>query len=110
MSFESKNIEAIYASKVAKRYDYSMPPFFLRWKRKAFNESSLKKGDTVLVFCCGTGLDFPYIIDEIGDEGKIIGVDFSADMLQSASEKIQKENWKNIELIEAVVRICINDY
>ncbi|MBC8147826.1 MAG: class I SAM-dependent methyltransferase [Bacteroidetes bacterium] len=96
-----KKIEAIYAGKVAKKYDFSMPPFFLKWKKKAYNQSALKKGDTVLVFCCGTGLDFQYIYEKIGETGKIIGVDFSAKMLNSAKLKIEKKNWKNIELIEA---------
>jgi len=30
MTFESQKIEAIYAGKVARKYDYSMPPFFLK--------------------------------------------------------------------------------
>ena len=97
----SKEIEEIYAGKVAKKYDFSLPPFFALWKKKAFKDSSLKKGDSVLVFCCGTGLDFPHILKKIGKEGEIVGVDFSSEMLQKAKEKIRKENWTNIELIEA---------
>ncbi len=101
MTFDSKNIKEIYAGKVSTKYDFSLPPFFARWKKKAFDESSLKIGDLVLVFCCGTGLDFPHILSKIGKEGKIIGVDFSAEMLEIAKEKIIKNNWKNIELVEA---------
>ncbi len=101
MTFESKKIEQIYAGKVAKKYDLSMPPFFVRWKKLAFNDSSLKSGDKVLVFCCGTGLDFPYILRKIGKDGEIVGVDFSSEMLNKAKEKIRKKKWENIELIEA---------
>jgi ubiquinone/menaquinone biosynthesis C-methylase UbiE len=101
MNLESKKIKEIYAGKVAARYDFSMPPFFVAWKKKAFNDSSLKRGDRVLVFCCGTGLDFPPILKKIGKEGSIIGVDFSSEMLKSAKEKIKKNNWENVELIEA---------
>ena len=101
MTFESKKIEEIYAGKVAKKYDLSMPPFFARWKKKAFNDSSLKSGDRVLVFCCGTGLDFPHILRKIGKDGEIVGVDFSSEMLNKAKEKIRKKKWENIELIEA---------
>ena len=101
MSFDSKNIENIYAGNVAKKYDFSIPPFFAVWKKKAFDDSSLKKGDRVLVFCCGTGLDFPHILKKIGKDGKIIGVDFSHEMLKKAKEKISKKKWRNIELIEA---------
>ena len=101
MKLESKAVEEIYAGKVARKYDFSIPPFFAMWKRRAFKESSLKKGDAVLVFCCGTGLDFPHILEKIGKEGKIVGVDFSSEMLAAATEKIHKNHWKNIELIEA---------
>ncbi len=101
MKVDSKNIRKIYAGKVAKKYDFSLPPFFAKWKKKAFNESALKNGDQVLVFCCGTGLDFPHILEKIGKEGNIVGVDFSTEMLEKAKEKIKKNNWDNIELIEA---------
>ncbi|MCK5208902.1 MAG: class I SAM-dependent methyltransferase, partial [Cyclobacteriaceae bacterium] len=97
----SKEIEEIYAGKVANKYDFSLPPFFALWKKKAFKDSSLKKGDSVLVLCCGTGLDFPHILKKIGKDGKIIGVDFSHEMLKKAKEKISKKKWGNIELIEA---------
>ena len=103
MNFDSKTIENIYEGTVAKKYDFSMPPFFSIWKKKAFNESSLKNGDRVLVFCCGTGLDFPHILEKIGKDGKIVGVDFSSEMLKKAKEKIRIEKWENIELIEADV-------
>ncbi|MDA3952373.1 MAG: class I SAM-dependent methyltransferase [Bacteroidales bacterium] len=101
MSFKAQKIKEIYEGKVAKKYDLSMNHFFARMKRKAFNDSSLKNGDCVLVFCCGTGLDFPHILRKIGKNGKIIGVDFSTEMLKKAKEKIRKNNWENIELIEA---------
>lgn len=101
MNLESKKIKQIYAGKMAAKYDFSMPPFFAGWKKKAFDESSLKKGDRVLVFCCGTGLDFPYILDRIGEEGSIIGIDFSAEMLKNAKEKIRANKWENVELVEA---------
>jgi len=101
MIFDSKNIEEIYAGKTAKNYDFSMPSFFARWKKLGFNDSSLKYGDSVLVFCCGTGLDFPHILKKVGKNGEIVGVDFSSEMLKKAKEKIRKENWGNIELIQA---------
>lgn len=101
MNLDSKKIRKIYSGKVAKKYDFSLPPFFTKWKKKAINDSALKNGDQVLVFCCGTGLDFPHILKNIGSEGKIVGVDFSSIMLEKAKEKIEKENWTNIELIEA---------
>lgn len=101
MSIESNKIEEIYSGKVAKKYDFSLPPFFARWKKIAIDNSSLKKGDRVIVFCCGTGLDFPHILKKIGKEGKIVGIDFSSEMLKKAKDRIKREKWENIEIIEA---------
>ena len=39
MGFDSKKVEDIYAGNVARKYDFSMPPFFAKWKKKAFNLS-----------------------------------------------------------------------
>ena len=96
MTSDSKKIEEIYAGKVAEEYDSSMPPLFTRWKKKAFDDSSLIRGNRVLVFCCGTGLDFPHILRKIGKEGGIVGVDFSSEMLNKANERISKNQWENI--------------
>jgi len=103
MVINANKIQEIYAGRVVNRYDSFMSHFFKNFKNKAFNESSLKQGETVLVFCCGTGLDFPYILNKIGSQGKIIGIDFSEQMLSQAENKIQKHNWINVELIQADV-------
>ncbi len=103
MPFESKKIEEIYDGKVAEKYDLPISHFFGKYKKFAFNDSSLRKGDRVLVFCCGTGLDFPHILKKIGKDGEIVGVDFSSEMLNKAKEKIRKNKWENIELSEADV-------
>lgn len=86
MTLESKIIEEIYAGKVAKRYDLPISHFFGEYKKLAFNDSSLKSGDRVLVFCCGTGLDFPHILRKIGEDGEIVVVDFSSEMLNKVKE------------------------
>ncbi|MBN1501774.1 MAG: methyltransferase domain-containing protein [Spirochaetes bacterium] len=96
-------VKSIYSGFVAKHYDRSMSHFFARLKKKAFSASSLKKGDRVLVFCCGTGLDFPHLLKKIGNEGSIVGVDFSEFMLKQAQKKIEKKKWTNIQLINADV-------
>jgi demethylmenaquinone methyltransferase/2-methoxy-6-polyprenyl-1,4-benzoquinol methylase len=59
---------------------------------------NLKKGDTVVDLCCGTGLNFPHLYNKVGPEGKVIGVDLSFDMLKEAEKQIIKEGWKNFTL------------
>jgi ubiquinone/menaquinone biosynthesis C-methylase UbiE len=57
----------------------------------------------VLVFCCGTGREFAAILERIGSEGSIVGVDFSAAMLARAQHTLEREGWTNVTLIEADV-------
>ena len=82
MGLDASKEEAIYTGKLVRRYDFSMPHSFSTWKKRAFADSAMKNGDRVLVFCCGTGLDFPHIQKIIGHQGRIIGVDFSSKMLK----------------------------
>lgn len=77
------------------------PTFMFREKylrRKAVESLGLKKGDTVLDLACGTGLNFSYLQEAIGPEGKLIGFDHSKEMLHSAEQKINQNQWKNVEL------------
>jgi len=83
---------------VKKRIEAGSCLILLRLRSK-FSKSF--NGERVLVFCCGTGLDFSHILKKIGKDGKIIGVDFSSEMLKKAEKIIKKEKWDNIELIEA---------
>lgn len=110
MKLTSEKVKAIYNGKTGKKYDMSMSHFFGRLKKKAFEASSLKKGDSVLVFCCGTGLDFPYIQSRIGTGGSIIGIDFSSQMLEKAAKLVERYDWENIELIQDDVTNLKNNY
>lgn len=95
-----KDLKKRYSDYLASRYDRDMPSFVRGWKYKTYAESNLKKGDHVIVFCCGTGEDFPMIQSLIGDQGSIHGVDFSAGMLALAKQKIEQFGWHNITLEE----------
>jgi ubiquinone/menaquinone biosynthesis C-methylase UbiE len=63
--------------------------------------AALKPGDKVLDFACGAGANFPYIMERIGSTGKLVGVDYSADMLAEAQGVIDRGGWTNVELIQS---------
>jgi ubiquinone/menaquinone biosynthesis C-methylase UbiE len=56
-------------------------------------------GSTVLDVGCGTGRNFPLLVERVGERGNIIGVDYSNGMLEQARRRIQTEGWRNIELV-----------
>ncbi len=95
MKTESNRIKEIYSGNVIKHYDLPISHIFRKYKEKVFDVSSLKRGDRVLVYCCGSGLDFPEIENKIGEEGHIVGVDFSREMLIKAQQRIEKHRWTN---------------
>lgn len=56
-------------------------------------------GAIVLDVGCGTGRNFPLLVERVGVRGKIIGVDYSEGMLEQAHRRIQAAGWSNIDLI-----------
>ncbi|MBI5065159.1 class I SAM-dependent methyltransferase [Candidatus Woesearchaeota archaeon] len=94
-----KDVEQMYALH-SKFYDITRWLFV--WNRnKAINKLELNEGNTVLVVGCGTGYGFDKILEQIGRNGKIIGIDYSKHMLGKARQKVQKNKWNNVELIQA---------
>ncbi len=68
-----------------------------------FELVSLQVGQTVLDVATGTGLIALEAAQQVGSQGKVIGVDFAPKMLQQAQAKIQATGLTNIELLEADV-------
>jgi ubiquinone/menaquinone biosynthesis C-methylase UbiE len=69
------------------------------WREEAVRALDLKPGDTVVDVGCGTGLNFPLLQEAIGPEGRIIGVDLSAAMLDQARGRVAGSGWHNVELV-----------
>ena len=69
------------------------------WRKEAISRLSLKSGDIVIDIGCGTGLNFPYLYQAVGQEGKIIGVDLSGEMLTEARQRTVANQWDNVQLV-----------
>jgi len=89
----------------AKVYEWLTPIYLLgnekRLRLKTIASLHLQPGQTVLDVACGTGRNFPLILEKIGSTGKLVGVDYTSDMLARAQERVEREGWKNVELIQA---------
>jgi demethylmenaquinone methyltransferase/2-methoxy-6-polyprenyl-1,4-benzoquinol methylase len=46
-------------------------------------------------------LNFPLIIEQIGPEGRLVGVDLTPKMLECAQERVEHSGWKNVELVQS---------
>ncbi|MGE3192013.1 MAG: class I SAM-dependent methyltransferase [Microbacteriaceae bacterium] len=61
----------------------------------------LRSGDAVLDVGCGTGLNFPLLIDAVGATGRVIGLDRSAAMLEVADRRVTTHGWSNVTTVHA---------
>jgi ubiquinone/menaquinone biosynthesis C-methylase UbiE len=100
-----KDIIDLYRKR-GKRYNFTANLYYLigfreyAYRRRAIEELELKQGDTVVEIGCGTGLNFPFLQEKVGPSGKIIGVDLTDAMLSQARKRVEKNGWKNVELIQ----------
>ncbi len=71
-----------------------------KWRKETMKKMNVQPGQDCLDLCCGTG-DWTIALGKAtGSEGKVVGLDFSHNMLQVAQEKIKNEQLTNVELIQ----------
>ena len=70
------------------------------WRAKTMKRMGDLTGLSILDLCCGTG-DWTFDLSEsVGPSGKVIGLDFSENMLEIAKAKLKEEAKKNIEFLQ----------
>ncbi len=105
MALSNQEIRSSYQS-AAKYYDFALLLYGLIGIRKAYRLRAvellrLQRGDRVVELGCGTGINFPLIVEQIGPEGRLIGVDLAPKMLACARERVERAGWKNVELVQS---------
>ena len=71
-----------------------------RIRRRTVARLELQPGDAVLDLACGRGSNLPYLQRAVGEQGRIVGVDYSPDMLAGAADGVRRRCWGNVELVE----------
>ena len=85
------------------------PSFIKPVRQKAVELLDLKEGDRVLDVGCGPGGSFPYLVRAVGQSGQVVGVEISPVISINARRRIEKNGWRNVQLIEADARTGIVD-
>lgn len=104
MALSKKALQELYRKR-AGAYDFSANLYYLigfreaHYRKQAVAMLGLRPGDTVVELGCGTGLNFAYLLETIGDSGRLIGVDLTDAMLEKAGKRVTKHGWKNVELV-----------
>lgn len=68
-------------------------------RKRTAEALELELGDVVVEMGCGTGANLAYLREEVGPEGTVIGVDFSAGVLERARAHVEREGWGNVHLV-----------
>lgn len=89
--------------RTARHYDVTSQLYQPQWahRRRAIKALRLCRGASVVEIACGTGLNFPLLQQEIGPEGRILGVDLTDAMLAQAQRRIETNGWRNVNLVQA---------
>ena len=107
MAISKEKVQDMYQSG-AKHYDFTTILFRLiglrmkAYRSLAINKLSLRRGNSVIELGCGTGLNFPFLMEQIGPEGRLIGVDLTPGMLDIARVRVERSGWKNVKLISQI--------
>ena len=61
----------------------------------------VRRGQVVLDVGCGTGLCHGSLLDKVGPEGSVVGIEESPDMVAVARERIEAEGWDNVTVVQS---------
>lgn len=89
---------------VAPLYDRAISRTYLPYRQTAIQALHLKPCLTVMDIGCGTGLNFELILNTIGTQGILIGLDSSTKMLNRAHQKVSYQCWRNVRLLQLDAR------
>jgi phosphatidylethanolamine/phosphatidyl-N-methylethanolamine N-methyltransferase len=70
-------------------------------RRDAVSHLGLDSGDVVLDIGCGAGTNFSLLREAVGHDGRVLGIDYSPQMVQKAKQRIDTENWENVDIVRA---------
>jgi demethylmenaquinone methyltransferase/2-methoxy-6-polyprenyl-1,4-benzoquinol methylase len=80
------------------------PSFIKPVRQRAVDLLDLNESDRVLDVGCGPGGSFPYLVRAVGQSGQVVGVEISPVISINARRRIEKNGWRNVEVIEADAR------
>jgi demethylmenaquinone methyltransferase / 2-methoxy-6-polyprenyl-1,4-benzoquinol methylase len=71
----------------------------VRWRKDTMKRMDVKPGSTALDVCCGTADWTIALANTVGSKGKVIGLDFSENMLKIGQKKVKDLGLNQVELI-----------
>jgi S-adenosylmethionine-diacylgycerolhomoserine-N-methlytransferase len=73
---------------------------FLYGRKRIIDMLAIRPGECVVEIGCGTGSNFEAIQASLQNSGELIGVDCSTPMLSKAAERVRRNGWQNVRLLD----------
>ncbi|MET0763645.1 MAG: methyltransferase domain-containing protein [Blastococcus sp.] len=103
----SPSFSAAHAySRDAGRYDARTARYEV-YRRRAVDLLQVVPGEVVADVGCGTGLCFEQLVDRVGPEGTVVGVEPAAEMRALATERIAARGWTNVVVVGSAVECAV---
>jgi SAM-dependent methyltransferase len=90
----------------AGRYDARTAGYEV-YRRRAVDLLPVAPGEVVADIGCGTGLCFEHLVERIGPEGRVVGVEPAAEMRALAAQRIAARGWRNVVLVGSAVETAV---
>jgi demethylmenaquinone methyltransferase/2-methoxy-6-polyprenyl-1,4-benzoquinol methylase len=71
----------------------------IAWRKKTMEQMNVQKGSKALDLCCGTADWTIALAEEVGTSGKVVGLDFSKNMLSVGRQKVNDLKLTQVELV-----------
>lgn len=72
---------------------HMVPAIFSSWVPALTDLLSLQRGQSVLDVACGTGVVTRHVMDQVGPEGHVVGLDMNTNMLEMARRMAPEIEW-----------------
>jgi ubiquinone/menaquinone biosynthesis C-methylase UbiE len=75
--------------------EFFVPALFQEWAERVADAAHIESGQHVLDVACGTGVLTSAVVERVGPQGSVIGLDVNEGMLAVAQKKAPQIQWKH---------------
>jgi SAM-dependent methyltransferase len=74
---------------------------FQAYRQAIVGALPVRRGQVVLDVGCGTGLCYRLLLEKVGPQGDVVGIEESPEMAAIARERIAREGWRNVTVVQS---------